>query len=278
LGLLATACGGDSGSTSAGPASTAGSTAPTSIATTAPTTPASTTPSTVGPTTTTTRPTSVPVVVDGVLKGSSEADRYTYDVTFPQVQGLAAAAAQDAVNAGIRAGVTAAVDEFVAGTKDLGPPPPELADPRSSLTGSYEVSRIDDGLASLRVHMSRYFAPQAHPAGLLLTFNYDLRTGKRLQLSDLFTAGSPYLDKLSELSRQLLAAQPDFDQLADFVQPGTEPKAENFAAWTLTDQDLVITFAEYQVAPYAMGTPHVSIPFASLRLLIDPSGPLAAYN
>ena len=113
---------------------------------------------------------------------------------------------------------------------------------------------------------------------MLLTFNYDLATGRRLALADLFAPGAPYLERLSELSRQLLLAQPDFDQLQDFVLPGTEPKVENFAGWTLTDQDLVITFSEYQVAPYAMGMPHVSIPFASLRTLLDPAGPLAIHN
>ena len=60
--------------------------------------------------------------------------------------------------------------------------------------------------------------------------------------------------------------------------PGTEPTADNFDGWNLTDQDLVITFSEYQVAPYAMGMPHVSIPFASLRTLLDPAGPLAIHN
>jgi len=226
-------------------------------------------------TTVSTAPASRPAVVDDVLRGESAADRYTYDQTFPKLQGLADAAVQDAINAQILTEVTALVDEFVVGAREVRPPP-DQPDLRSALKGSYDVVRLDDGLASIRLHVSRYSAGAAHPGAVLVTFNYDLRTGKRLALADLFTAGSPYLAKLSETSRQQLAAEPY--ALDDFIRPGTEPTAENFAGWTLTDEELVITFAEYQVAPYAAGMPKVSIPFASLRTLLDPTGPLAIAN
>jgi len=268
LALLAAGCGdGDTSatapSTSAAPATTA----------------ATVTSTTAAPVTSTTSPVAArPTVVDEVLMGGSEVDRYTYELTFPKLQGLADAAVQDTVNAELRANARAAADEFAVAVKEFPPPPAGLADQRSGLTGTYEVARLDDGLASFRVRQSRFFAGAAHPGAVLITYNYDLRTGKRLALADLFTAGSPYLAKLTELSRQLLAAQPGFSDLQSFVQPGTEPTTENFDGWTLTDQDLVIFFDEYQVAPYAMGMPHVSIPYGSLRLLLDPAGPLATYN
>lgn len=265
LGLVASGCGddGESGST------TTASTAPTAVTTTSP----ATAPTTVAVTTTAGAAAAKPTVTDVALKGGSEVPRYTYEVTYPEVAGLADSAVQTAVNDRTRADVTAAVDEFVDGTDELA-----QADQPSGLTGTYDLARLDDGLLSFRLKLSRYFAPQAHPAAVLLTFNYDLGTGRRLELADLFTPGAPYLDRLSELSRQLLAAQPGFDQLPELVTPGTEPKPENFANWTVTDQDLVFTFNEYQVGPYALGTPHVSIPFASLRTLLDPTGPLAIHN
>ena len=216
--------------------------------------------------------------VDDDLTGSNEDERYTYRLTFPKLQGLADTPVQDSINADIRAAVGFILDEFVTGVKDFGAPPAPLADQKSALEGDYEVARLDDGLASVGVRVSRFYAGAAHPGAVLLTFTYDLATGRRLALAELFAPGAPYLEKLSELSRQLLLAQPGFDQLQDFVLPGTEPKVENFDGWTLTDQDLVITFAEYQVGPYAMGMPHVSIPFASLRTLLDPAGPLAIHN
>ncbi|MEA2901557.1 MAG: hypothetical protein QOH36_1444 [Actinomycetota bacterium] len=267
LGLSATAgCGGDD--------------SPTETATTvgAPSTSAPSTTVTSKPATATTTAAAQAAFVDDVLTGGNEAERYTFQLTFPKLQGLADASVQDSINADVRAAVGVVVDEFVTGVKDFGAPPPPVADQKSALEGDYEVARLDDGLASVGVRVSRFYAGAAHPGAVLLTFNYDLVTGRRLALAELFAPGAPYLERLSELSRQLLLAQPGFDQVQDFVLPGTEPKAENFAGWTLTDQDLVITFSEYQVGPYAMGMPHVSIPFASLRTLLDPAGPLAIHN
>ncbi len=273
LALLAGGCSDDTPTTTASPPTTVsrGSSVPTTAS--GPTTSAVT-----ATTATTVLPAAGPSVVDDVLRGGGDADGYTYQATFPKLQGLADATVQDAVNAGIRAEVTAVVDEFISAAKEFPGPPAELGGQPSGLTGTYEVSRLDEGLASLRVRVSQFFAGAAHPGAVIRTFNYDLRSGERLALADLFTAGSPYLDRLSELSRQLLAAQPGFEDLSTSVLRGTEPKADNFAGWTLTDQDFVVTFSEYQVAPYAMGMPHVSIPFASLRLLLDPAGPLAIYN
>ncbi len=266
LGLVAAGCGDDSP-----PSSTTTSAGATS-STSGPATTAAPTPSSTAATSPTTSP-APPIVVDDVAVGI-ETDRYSVKLTLPRMQGLADAAVQDAVNADIRAAVDAAVEEFASGVSEIGSTAPDM---KSSLVATYEVARVDDALSSILVEVSRYFAPQPHPARALLTFTHDLHTGKRLALADLFNPGAPYLETLSEQSRQLLAAQPGFDQLTGFTT-GTEPKAENFAAWTLTDQDLVITFAEYQVAPYALGTPHVSIPFASLRTLLDPNGPLAIHN
>jgi hypothetical protein len=266
LGLMTAGCGGDSpSSTTSTSVVVTSSTVP---ATTVATAPSST--ATTSPTTSPARPT----VVDDVLRGGSEADGYTYEQTFPRLQGLADMPVQDAINAQILTEVTAIVDEFVAGTEGAVDP----ADLQSGLRGGYEVSRIDDDLLSTRVFASPYFAGAAHPGSVQATFNFDLRTGKRLTLADLFTPGSPYLATLSEQSRQLLAAQPGIGDLPEFVTPGTEPTEANFAHWTLSDQDLVITFDQYQVAPGAAGTPHVSIPFASLRTILDPTGPLAIHN
>ena len=269
VGLVAGGCGDGDSSTA------------TSTTTAAPATTSATVTSTPAPTvaTSSTVPAGTrPTVVDEVLMGGSEVERYTYQLTIPKLQGLGDLTVQTAVNDQIRAQATGAVDEFVVGVKDFGPPPPGQQDQRNGLTGTYEVSRLDDGLASFRVRQSRFFVGAAHPNAAVVTFNYDLHTGKRLALADLFTVGSPYLAMLTDLSRQLLPAQPGFDGLQSFVMPGTEPKEENFDGWTLSDQDLVITFDEGQVAPNAMGMPHVSIPFASLRLLLDPAGPLAIYN
>lgn len=63
--------------------------------------------------------------------------------------------------------------------------------------------------------------------------------------------------------------------LTQWLATGTEPTADNYAAWAITPGGLEITFGQYQVAPYATGMPVVTIPVTHLAGLIDPSGPLA---
>ncbi len=267
-GLALAGCGGDGDS--AATATTTSPALPASTTSTAVTAP----PTTVAAPTASTVPVR-PTIAEVKLSGGSQAEGYTWEVAFPTVSGPAATSVRQSVNDRVRAELTAAVDEFVAAAKEL--PPGPGPGPSALTSTGYTVDRLDERLLSFRQPVSRYFSGAAHPGRVLLTFTFDLRTGRRLELADLFAPGAPYLDRLSELSRPLLLAQPGFDGFTGF-EGGTAPTAENFAHWTVTEQELVITFDEYQVAPYAMGTPHVSIPFASVRTLLDPAGPLAIQN
>ncbi|MFO7584726.1 MAG: DUF3298 domain-containing protein, partial [Anaerolineales bacterium] len=46
---------------------------------------------------------------------------------------------------------------------------------------------------------------------------------------------------------------------------GAEPLPENYRNWNLTYEGLLITFDEYQVAPYAAGMQQVLVPFDVLE-------------
>jgi hypothetical protein len=47
--------------------------------------------------------------------------------------------------------------------------------------------------------------------------------------------------------------------------------------WHLTSDGLLVTFNEYQVAPYASGPQTVIAPYAQLKGLISPREPLATF-
>jgi len=262
---LAAGCGDDGGGSSA--------TATTRAAVTTTRAPAAT-PTTVSGA----APTTVagPTVADMTLTGGSEPDRYDYKVTYPAVHGLADATVEAGINDQVRTAVTGVVDQFVTAVKDSGLPPAPAADQRSSLDGGYKTARLDDRLASFEVTLSTYIAGAAHPYGTVLTLTFDVGTGQRLALADLFAPGAPYLATLSAESRLRLATSPSADPGSN--TSGTEPTDANFAGWTVTEDALEITFAQGQVAASAAGMPHVSIPFASLRTLLDPDGPLAVRN
>ncbi|NJR12921.1 DUF3298 domain-containing protein [bacterium] len=85
---------------------------------------------------------------------------------------------------------------------------------------------------------------------------------RTLSLADLFQDGADPYALLAPLARADLTERlPD---LADFVNPGTEPTAENFATWILASDVLILYFPPYQVAPYAAGPQTVTIPLADL--------------
>jgi len=132
------------------------------------------------------------------------------------------------------------------------------------------VSQIGD-LWSFKFDFSFYSDGAAHPGLNSSTLNYDLGQGKELALADLFLPNSNYLETISNYCIAELSKQPFFD--SSFAT-GTEPTLENYRNWNITPDGLMITFDQYQVAPYAAGPQKVVIPYRELRALINPQGPL----
>jgi hypothetical protein len=59
---------------------------------------------------------------------------------------------------------------------------------------------------------------------------------------------------------------------------GARPTPENYAVWNVSAEGVVITFNEAQVAAYAAGPQEVVIPFATLKDIFDPQGPLNTFK
>jgi hypothetical protein len=192
-------------------------------------------------------------------------------IAYPQRRGVEAA-----VNSTLRREVEAVAAGFVADL-DQGPGPGSPGSdeaPPSTLEGTYETVLLDEETASFRLVFSRYLSGAAHPSGHLLTFTFDLASGKRYRLEDLFDPGSPYLEQLSEECRTRLAAKLGADADRRSIEEGTAPRTESFAGWALSKHALEIAFAEYQVGAYALGMPRCDIPRDSLRDLAARDGPL----
>ncbi|MDB5189849.1 MAG: hypothetical protein JWN49_175 [Parcubacteria group bacterium] len=114
----------------------------------------------------------------------------------------------------------------------------------------------------------------AHPNTYYHTFTFDKQTGALLELSDLFKAGTPYLDLLSTRTRADLPAIIDKQSNgggADTsdITYGTAPKIESFQNFYIENGNLVIVFAPYQVGPYALGTVLDPIPLSSLKASLN---------
>src|SRR5215212_6247672 len=145
----------------------------------------------------------------------------------------------------------------------------------SSLDVTYTLlSQIGD-LWSFKFDFSFYSDGAAHPGLYSLTLNYDLGQGKELALADLFLPSSNYLEVIANDCIAELSMQPFFE--APFSE-GAQPTPENYRNWNITTEGLMITFDEYQVAPYAAGPQKVTVPYSELRAVIDPQGPLEQLN
>lgn len=97
-------------------------------------------------------------------------------------------------------------------------------------------------------------------------YTIDLTTGERLKLADLFQDGSNYLDVISQEIKTQMQAQMDADSnkiywLNSDMPEGDFTSITNDTSFYLnSDNELVITFNEGDVAPMYMGCPTFTIP------------------
>ena len=135
------------------------------------------------------------------------------------------------------------------------------------------LSQIGD-VWSFKFDVHFYSDGAAHPGSYSITLNYDVGQGRELALADLFLPNSNYLEAIANYCIAELSKQPGFEgPFAD----GAQPTVENYRNWNITPEGLLITFDEYQVAPYASGPQKVMVPYSELRSLVDPDGPLRPF-
>ena len=119
------------------------------------------------------------------------------------------------------------------------------------------------------------FSGGAHGYKNIVSYNYNVLNQKFMELKEIFTDDQDYLKNLSTQSRQQLKKQfatlneedknnsdpqalKDYlDNITSSIDSGTEPIVENFSIFTFSPDKIKIYFAEYQVGPYAIGTPEV---------------------
>lgn len=203
---------------------------------------------------------------------TSQSPVYTIKTVQPILQGdptLIAEFNQEAANL-----VQAIKDGF---KKDLGMDPGP-----GGGNGSYlniEFKRIspetNTQVLSAQFNVDGYYEGAAHPFHYTTAINYNLETGKKIELAELFQPGLDYLTLLSDLcTAELKTRDIGFDEI---FQAGAQPTPENYQVWNLTSEGLLITFNEYQVAPYAAGPQIVQISFEKLAHTLQVEGPIRSF-
>lgn len=150
----------------------------------------------------------------------------------------------------------------------------------SDISIGYEVALAQDDLVSVQFDVGSYFQGAAHPNSYTEVVNYDLKNGKQLNLSDLFKPGSKFLQviatyAIADLKKQ---SQEKGSELPDdLIQSGAGASAKNYRSWKITRTGLGINFDPYQVGPYAAGAHYVLVPYATLKEVINPEGPIGQF-
>ncbi len=151
----------------------------------------------------------------------------------------------------------------------------------SDINTGYTVALAKDDLVSIEFTVSSYSAGAAHPNSYTEVVNFDLKNGKLLKLADLFQPGSKYLQTLATYCIQALKKQAkeagDTMPDEDWIKRGAAAELTNYDNWTISRKGLGITFDPYQVASYAAGPQYVLAPYAALKEIIKPDGPLGQF-
>lgn len=142
---------------------------------------------------------------------------------------------------------------------------------------SYQVLRDDEALFILRFDAILYAGNSVEYQRHVVL---DKTTGQVLELADLFLEDVNYVFPISREIKAQMAEQINAD-VGDYFLPGgiwseeecfqsIDPETQDF--YINADGQLVIVFAEYEVAPGSMGTPEFIIPTDLLDgLLVQPS-------
>jgi len=149
--------------------------------------------------------------------------------------------------------------------------PSSIANSESTLNIDFDSSVVNTSgspIISIRFSVEGYIVGMAHPYHHHRVLNYDLESGQSLELVDLFKSESPYLNVLANYANLTLSKRL---KSKEFISKGTAPEFQNYKNWNVNPDGLLITFDEYQVAPYYYGTQTVLIPYSKLSEFIAPS-------
>lgn len=197
---------------------------------------------------------------------------YTIKAQIPYLEGSTNPRVQD-FNTYLKEIVQNEIDGFKTNIIASATTPPLAAG--SSLDIQYSLLGQRGDIWSIQFLVDFYADGAAHPGRYSISVNHDLASGEDINLADLFIQNSDYLKIISDLCKAELSTRDIGFQ--DF-STGADPLPENYTRWNLSNEGfLVITFDEYQVAPYAAGPQTVTIAITDLQGIANPDGILPLF-
>jgi hypothetical protein len=190
------------------------------------------------------------IVLDPVTKKIQEKnDLYSIEIEYPEF-------GNDVIDTAIDNYITTAQKDF----KDMFINDEYFAELQttSSLYINYTLKKNQDTTSI--IFTGYQDTGGAHPN----PFVYTIITNSQgiRSLDSLFSV--PQLEYLTRI--QTIAELSLKNQLQDsFFKEGLEPRIENYQNWYVIDNAITFIFSPYQVGPYAVGMPEVTIPYSQIQ-------------
>ncbi len=136
---------------------------------------------------------------------------------------------------------------------------------QSSLEATYAIHAPSSKAVSVTFTVWSYRGGAAHGAVDIRTRSYDMATGTRLELADMFGNVEKALELMAAYARTDLERRIGGDTDGEWLRNGTAPDAENFSSMALTPTGVHIFFQAYQVGPWVIGPQEADVPLEALR-------------
>ncbi|SMB83326.1 protein of unknown function [Desulfonispora thiosulfatigenes DSM 11270] len=138
--------------------------------------------------------------------------------------------------------------------------------PQTEVSGFYEIKNNQRSILSISLGNYAY-SGGAHGLTLMDSLTFNMQTGQKYELKDLFKKGSNYVQVLSDIIKKQIE-QRDISLFEEFT--GIKRNQEFYIA----DKSLVIYFQLYELTAYAYGIPYFPISIYEIEDIIDEEGPL----
>lgn len=176
------------------------------------------------------------------------------DVKIPQIVGMTNKEGENKINKEINLWAKNWVEDAEENIKDIfGKNPEFIPNQPYELSNKYEISYKSDKIVSILMEYYQYLGG-AHGITLRKSYNIDLETGKDLKLQDLFRENVPYNNKICEEIKKDIKENPN-----NYFVTGENVQCSDL--YYLTDDNIIIYYQIYDIAPYVYGFPEFKIPY-----------------
>lgn len=210
--------------------------------------------------------------VDSTCKASKTQDCTYFSVKYPVLGSFLAPKIQALINQQIQhellnlknpSGLQAQSQKFLQDYRQFQKENPDYQIPWVSEI-QISIAFLNRDMLGLRLD-SYSFTGGAHGITNTVFRNYDLHTGKRLQIQDIFKPG--YEKALNQQAEQIFRAQKGLTRWQSLEEAGYWFKNNHFAIndnLLLSPEGLIIHFNVYEIAPYVDGPTEIQVDYPSV--------------